>query len=84
MTLPLIRFGRLTIAALSILLAFTPALEIPALGQNSDNELNQDIAKLDSFLADRNLDSVEATVNRESSKWQERDRSSYISYMFKA
>ena len=81
---PSIRLGRLTVAALSILLALTPALEAPALGQNSENELSQDIAKLDSFLADRNLDSIEATVNGTSAKWRERDRPSFILYMSKA
>jgi hypothetical protein len=61
-----------------------PAPQSIAFGQTPDKELNQDIAKLDSLLSDRNLDSVEVTVNRESVKWQEKDRESYITYMFKA
>jgi len=61
-----------------------PALEGLTFAQKSDSELSQDIAKLDSFLADRNLDSIEATVNKESAKWQERDRPSFIIYMSKA
>jgi len=67
-----------------MLLTFTPTFLTHASGQNSDNELRQDIAKLDSFLSDRNLDSLEATVDRESLKWRESSRTSYITYMTKA
>src|SRR5260370_34302087 len=61
-----------------------PAPPCVAFGQNSDKELSQDIAKLDSFLSERNLDSIEVTVNRESAKWREKDRPSFILYMTKA
>jgi hypothetical protein len=81
---PTVRFGQLPTAALSIFLTLAPGLIALAFGQNSDNELSQDIAKLDSFLANRNLDSIEATVDKESAKWRERDRLSFITYMTKA
>jgi hypothetical protein len=80
----LIRARGLATAALSVLLAFIPASLTRASNQNSDNELRQDIAKLDSFLSDRNLDSLEATVDKQSAKWRETDRSSFIIYMTKA
>src|SRR6266404_2594695 len=79
-----VRVLRLTIAALSIFLTLTPGLTAYGSGQNPDNELSKDIAKLDSFLSNRDLAAIEATVNKESAKWQQRDRPSYITYMFKA
>jgi len=76
---------QLTIAAaLSIFLTLTPGLPTLAFAQNPDNELSQDIAKLDSFLSNRDLASLEATINKDSVKWQERDRPSFIVYMSKA
>jgi len=75
-----VRVLQLTIAALCILI---PLVTV-AFGQTSDNELNQDIAKLDSFLSSRNLDSIQITVDKESAKWRERDRPSFIIYMTKA
>jgi hypothetical protein len=78
------RVRRFTIAALSVVSMLMPTLVSLAFGQNSDNELRQDIAKLDSFLSNRNLDSIEATVDKESAKWRERDRPSFIIYMTKA
>ncbi len=81
---PWTRVGRLTIGALYILFALLPALETLTFAQNLDNELQQDIAKLDSFLSDRNLDSFQATVDNESAKWRETNRTSYIVYMTKA
>jgi hypothetical protein len=84
MKLPSIRVGRLAIAALWIFFTFVPPPQSVAFGQSSDKELDQDIAKLDSFLSDRNLDSIEATVDKESAKWRERDRPSFIMYMTKA
>jgi len=72
------------IAAVCILPTLMPAPPCVAFGQNSDKELSQDIAKLDSFLSERNLDSIEVTVNRESAKWREKDRPSFILYMTKA
>ncbi|SRR5712692_9085949 len=77
-----IRAGRRTIAVLSLLIAVAPALGNAS--QNSDDELRQDIAKLDSFLTNRNLDSIEATVDEESAKWRERNRPSFILYMTNA
>lgn len=82
MKLRSIRAGRRTIAVLSLLLAVTPVLGAPA--QNSDDELRQDIGKLDAFLSNRNLDSIEATVDKESAKWLRKDRPSFILYMTKA
>src|SRR5258708_16790739 len=79
-----IRVLRLSIAALCILFTLTRAPQSVTFGQNSGEELSQDIAKLDSFLSDRNLDSVEVGINRESAKWREKDRPSYIVYMTKA
>jgi len=61
-----------------------PAPPCAAFDQDSDTELSQDIAKLDSFLSNRNLDSIEATVDKESAKWREKDRPSFILYMTKA
>lgn len=81
---PSIRSGRFTVAALSIFLTPIFAPVTLTFGQNSNDELRQDIAKLDSFLSDRNLDSLQATVDRESAKWQEKDRLSFILYMTKA
>jgi hypothetical protein len=78
------RASRLTIVALSVFLTLTPSLTALAFAQNPDNELSQDIAKLDSFLSNRNLESIEATVDKESAKWRERDRPSFITYMTKA
>jgi hypothetical protein len=82
-----VRVLQLTIAALCILIPLVTFMSGPqsvAFGQASDNELNQDIAKLDSFLSNRNLDSIETTVDKESPKWRERDRPSFIIYMTKA
>jgi len=82
-----VRVLQLTIAALCILIplvTFMSGLQSVAFGQASGNELNQDIAKLDSFLSNRNLDSIETTVDKESAKWRERDRPSFIIYMTKA
>jgi hypothetical protein len=79
-----VRVLPLTIVALSVLLTLTPSLTALAFAQNPDNELSQDIAKLDSFLSNRNLESIEATVDKESAKWRERDRPSFITYMTKA
>src|SRR5437016_2131165 len=76
------RTGLLTIAVLYVVLAVMPIFGTPA--QKSDDELRQDIAKLDSFLSNRNLDAIEATVDKESAKWQEKDRPSFILYMTKA
>ena len=82
-----VRVLQLTIAALCILIplvTFMSGLQSVAFGQTSDNDLNQDIAKLDSFLSSRNLDSIQITVDKESAKWRERDRPSFIIYMTKA
>ena len=68
-----VRVLQLTIAALCIL--------IPLVTFMSGL---QDIAKLDSFLSNRNLDSIETTVDKQSAKWRERDRPSFIIYMTKA
>ena len=73
---------RTGLAVLCLLLAATPVFGTPT--QKSDDELGQDIAKLDSFLSNRNLDSIEATVDKESSKWREKKRPSFILYMTKA
>lgn len=73
---------RLTMAVL-VLFTFVHT-RVLGYGQYSTNELSQDIAKLDSFLSNRDLESIEATVNKDSAKWQQRDRASYIAYMFKA
>jgi hypothetical protein len=77
-----IHAGRHTIAVLSLLLAITPVLGASA--QNSDEELRQDIGKLDSFLSNRNLDAIEVTVEKGFAKWRERDRPSFIIYMTEA
>jgi len=77
---PTVRALKLAIVVLSTFLTLTPY----ASAQIPDNELSQDIAKLDSFLSDRNLDLIEATVNKDSVKWKQRDRPSYITYMAKA
>ncbi len=79
-----IRVLQLTIAAVCILPTLIPAPPYVGFGQSADDELSQDIAKLDSFLSNRNLDSIEVTVNRESAKWREKDRPSFIIYMTKA
>jgi hypothetical protein len=79
---PLTRSRRLAITTFSIMVTLTFALN--TFGQNPDNELSQDLAKLDSFLSNRNLAAIDATVSKESAKWQQRDRPSYITYMSKA
>lgn len=82
MKLHSIRARRHAIAVLSLLIVVAPVLGNAS--QNSDDELRQDIAKLDSFLSNRNLDSIEATIDKESAKWREKDRPSLIIYMTKA
>lgn len=79
-----VRVWRQAIVGFSILLALVTALETFAFGQSSDKELAQDLAKLDSFLSNRDLDSLQAAVNTASAKWQEKDRQSFITYMSKA
>jgi len=74
----------LAIATVCILLTFMPTPQSLVFGQSSDNELSQDIAELDSFLSNRDLDSIEATVDKQSAKWRERDRSSFVIYMTNA
>jgi hypothetical protein len=78
-----VRVLLLTIA-LPILLTSKSGLTAYSSGQNPDNELSQDIAKLDSFLSTRDLAAIELTVNEESAKWRQRDRASYTVYMSKA
>jgi hypothetical protein len=51
--------------------------------ENSSRELQEDLAKVDSFLSTRNLDSLEAVVDRESTKWQKRNRQSFLTYLLK-
>jgi len=75
---------QLTIATLSTLFALVTVPGTLAGGQSPDEELAKDIAKLDSFLSNQNLDSLEATVDIESAKWRKRDQGSFNKYMFKA
>jgi hypothetical protein len=51
--------------------------------QSSAAQLQDDLAKVSSFLSSRDLDSLEAVVNVESAKWQRRDRQSFLIYMYK-
>jgi hypothetical protein len=52
--------------------------------QNSRDELDTDLAKLDALRESRDLDSLETVINRESPKWKARDRQSFLAYMFGA
>lgn len=80
---PRVRVWQLAVA-FSIFLSLTPGPTALAFAQNPDNGLSQDIAKLDSFLSNRDLAAVEVTVDEASVKWQARDRPSLIVYMLKA
>jgi len=51
--------------------------------ESSSRELQEDLAKVDSFLSTRNLDSLEAVADRESTKWQKRNRQSFLTYLLK-
>jgi hypothetical protein len=83
-SLIVLQLTTVTLCFLVPLVLFMPAPQSLVFGQTSDKELNQDIGKLDSFLSNRNLDSIEATVDKDSAKWRERDRPSFIIYMTKA
>lgn len=50
--------------------------------QATSPELEKDLADLDSFRVSRNLESLEAIVKRDVTKWQKRDRQSYLTYLF--
>jgi hypothetical protein len=50
--------------------------------QATSPELEKDLAGLDSFRISRNLESLEAIVERDATKWQKRDRQSYLTYLF--
>ena len=53
-------------------------------GQHVPLELQRDLTELDSYLSYRNLDTLQAVVDRQSAKWQKKDRGSFILYMSKA
>ena len=67
-----------------ILLAFAWFSQPVALCQSTGEELRRDIATLDSFLSNRNLDSIEATINKGAAKWQAKDHNSFVIYMTEA
>jgi len=50
--------------------------------QASSPELEKDLADLDSFRTTRNLESLEAIVGRDATKWKKRDRQFYQAYLF--
>jgi hypothetical protein len=52
--------------------------------QEVQNDLHRDLVQLDSYLAYRNLDTLESVVNQKATEWQEKDRNSFIAYMSKA
>jgi len=51
---------------------------------NSSVDLQQDLSELESLRQSRNLDSLEAIINRDSVKWRNRDQKQYFKYMFGA
>jgi hypothetical protein len=51
--------------------------------EDSSRELQEDLARVDSFLSTRNLDSLEAVADRESIKWQKRDHQSLVTYLLR-
>ncbi|MGC1485326.1 MAG: hypothetical protein WA789_16155 [Candidatus Acidiferrum sp.] len=64
------------------------AMRVPAEQQlpqaeNPSQELQDDLARLDSFLSSRNLDSLEKVADKDSAKWQKRDRQSSVRYLLK-
>jgi hypothetical protein len=52
--------------------------------QGAQIDLHRDLVELDSYLAYRDLDTLESVVNRKATEWQEKDRNSFIAYMSKA
>lgn len=48
--------------------------------QISSSELQEDLKRLNSFRSSRDLESLEAVVNRDSAKWQT-NRQSFVTYM---
>src|ERR1700724_3111071 len=47
-------------------------------------ELQEDLARLDSFRSSQDLDALEAVINRQSVKWQKRSRQLFVEYMLRA
>jgi hypothetical protein len=53
-------------------------------GQESEtsSDFQRDLAELDSYLGYRDLDTLRSVVDQKSKKWGERDRTSFVAYMF--
>ncbi len=52
--------------------------------QANNAELSADLEHLDSLASSRDLHAIEVTIDKQSAKWKERERSSYLAYMSKA
>jgi len=52
--------------------------------RDSSVELQRDISRLDSLRQSGNLDTLEASVSHDSTKWRQRDQKQFVKYMFQA
>ncbi|MET0622682.1 MAG: hypothetical protein ABW250_06875 [Pyrinomonadaceae bacterium] len=80
----------LAAASLALLiLAWAPAprghgRQEPARVEKWMSELQKDLTGLEAFASSRDLDALEAVVNRDSAKWERRSRQFFVEYMLKA